>query len=63
MFFDATGTYLILLHSWRRDQQSPAIRFRIGVVVMEESATEFWDRQSSTSYKDNSHKGQRFHEF
>jgi len=38
-------TYLIPLCSWRRAQQYPAIRSRIGEVVVEESAIEFWDRQ------------------
>jgi len=49
------------LGSWRRAQQSPAIRFRIGPVVVEESDIKLWERQGI--YKDNSHKGQRFPEF
>jgi len=49
------------LGSWRRAQQSPAIRSRIGPVVVEESDIELWERQGI--YKDNSHKGQRFPEF
>jgi len=44
--FDATGKYLIPSRSWRRAQQSPAIRFRIRGVVVEESAIEFWDCHS-----------------
>jgi len=58
---DATETSFIPLRSWRRAQRSPAIGFRIGAVVVEESAIEFWDRQSP--YKDNPHKSQRFPEF
>jgi len=58
---DATETSFIPLRSWRRAQQSPAIRFRIGAVVVEGYAIEFWDRQGT--YKDNPHKGQRFHGF
>jgi len=38
MAFDSTGTYLIPLPSWRQAQGSPAIRFRIGAVVVEGSA-------------------------
>jgi len=38
---DVTETYFIPLGSWRRAQQSPAIRLRIGAVVVEESAIEF----------------------
>jgi len=49
------------LGSWRRAQQPPAIRFRIGPVVVEESDIKLWERQGI--YKDNSHKGQRFHGF
>jgi len=49
------------LGSWRRAQQSSAIRSRIGLVVVEESNIELWERQNI--YKDNSHKGQRFPEF
>jgi len=58
---DVTETSFIPLRSWRRAQRSPAIRFRIGAVVLEESAIEFCDRQGI--YKDNSHYGQRFPEF
>jgi len=58
---DATETSLIPLRSWRRAQRSPAIRIRIGAVVVEESAIEFWDRQSTN--KDNPHKSQRFPEY
>ena len=57
---DATEISFIPLRRWHREQQSPAIRFRIRAVVVEESAIEFWDRQAI--YKDNSHKGQRFHD-
>jgi len=53
--FHATETSFISLRSWHRAQRSPAIRFRIGAVVVEESAIELWDRQGT--YKDNSHKG------
>jgi len=42
--FDVTKTSVILLRSWRRAQQSPAIRSRIGVAVVEKPAIEFWDR-------------------
>ena len=61
MSFDATETSFIPPRSWRRAQRSRAIRSRIGAVVVEESAIEFWERKST--YKDSSHKGQRFHEF
>jgi len=61
MSSDATETSFIPLRSWRRAQQPPAIRSRIGAVVVEESAIEFRERQGT--YKDSSHKGQRFHEF
>jgi len=44
---DATEKSFIPLRSWRRAQQSPAIRFRIGAEVVEESVIEFWDRQDS----------------
>ena len=57
---DATETYLIPLRSWRRAQQSPAIGSRIGPAVVEESDIELWERQGT--YKDNPHKGERFHE-
>jgi len=43
--FNATGTYLIPLRSWHRAQQPPAIGSRIGAMVVEKSAIEFWDRQ------------------
>jgi len=42
--FDTTETSFIPRRSGRRAQQSPAIRFRIGGVVVEESAIELWDR-------------------
>ena len=45
MSFDATETYLIPLGSCRQAQQPPAIRSRIGQMVVEESAIELWDRQ------------------
>jgi len=54
--FDATQASFIPLRSWRRAQQPPAIRFRIGALAVEGSAIEFWDCQGT--YKDNSHKGQ-----
>jgi len=60
MSFDATETSFIPLRSRRRAQQSPAIRSRIGRAVVEESDIELWERQGT--YKDNPHKGQRFHE-
>jgi len=44
---DATETSFIPLRSWPRAQRPPAIRFRIGAVVVEESVIEFWDRQDS----------------
>jgi len=40
---DATETSFIPLRSWRRAQQSPAIRSRIGPVVVEESDIELWE--------------------
>jgi len=58
---DATETFLIPLRSWCQARQSPAIGFRIGAVVVEESAIEFLDRHGI--YKDNSQKGERFPEF
>jgi len=58
---DVTVTPFIPLRSWHRDRQSPAIRSRIGAVVVQDSAIRFWDRQGT--YKDDSHKGQRLHEF
>jgi len=61
MSFDATETSFIPLRSWHRSQQSPAIRSRIGGVVVEESDIELWERQGT--YKVNPHNGQRFHEF
>jgi len=54
MSSDGTEMSFIPLRSWRRGQQSPAIRSRVGAVVVEESAIEFWERQSTT-YKDNPH--------
>jgi len=44
---DATETSFIPLRSWRRAPQPPAIRSRIGAVVVEESVIEFWDCQDS----------------
>jgi len=44
---DVTETYFKPLRSWRQAQQSPAIRLRIGAVVVEESAIEFKERQHS----------------
>ena len=38
---DATETYFIPLRSWRRAQQYPAIRLKIGAVVVGGSAMEF----------------------
>jgi len=61
MSFDATDTSFIPLRSWRRAQQSPAIWSRIGPVVVEESDIKLWERQGI--YKDNPHKGQRYHVF
>ena len=55
------GEDLISFSSWRRAQQSPAIKTRIGPVVVEESDIKLWERQGI--YKDNSHKGQLFPEF
>jgi len=55
------GKDLISLCSWRQGQQPPAIRSRIGIVVVEESDIELWERQGTT-YKDNPHNGQRLHE-
>jgi len=62
MSSDATETSFILLRSWRRAQQPPSIRSRIGAVVVEGSAIRFWERQGTTD-KDNPHKGQRSHGF
>ena len=59
---DATETSFIPLPSWRRAQQPPAIRSRIGAVVVEESAIKLWELQGTT-YKDNPHNSQRFHGF
>ena len=61
MSFDATEMSIIPLRGWRQARQSHAIRFWIGAVVMVESAIEFRDREGI--YKDNSHNGQRLHEF
>jgi len=47
---DATETFFIPLRSWRRAQQSPAIRFRIKAVVVEESSIKFWDCQYLTPF-------------
>ena len=60
MSLDVRETYLILLRSWRRAQQPPLIRFRIGGVVVKECAIQLGDRQGIK--KDNSHKGHRFPE-
>jgi len=38
---DATETYLIPLRGWRQAQQPPAIRSRIGQLVVELSVIEF----------------------
>jgi len=62
MSSDGTETCFIHLHSWHQGQQSPAMRSRIGAVVVEGSAMEFWERQG-TPYEDNPHNSQRFHEF
>jgi len=59
MSSDATEMSCILLRSWRRAQQSPAIGSRVGEAVVEGSAIESWDRQGI--YKHNSHKSQRLH--
>ena len=59
---DCGGMDLTPLGSWRRAQQSPAIRSRIGAVVVEESVIEVWDRQG-TSNDNPHHNGQRFHGF
>jgi len=53
--FDATEMSFIPLRIWRRAQQSPAIRFRIGAVVVEGSAIGFWERHCTDI--DNSYKG------
>ena len=50
MDLDATETYLIPPRSWRQAQQPPAIGSRIGQLVVEESAIEFWDRQYTIQY-------------
>jgi len=50
MGFDGTETSFIPLRSWRRAQQPPAIRSRIGPAVVEESAIEPWDRQHPTLF-------------
>ena len=50
MGFDATGMYRILLRSWCRAQQPPAITFRIGALVVAESAIELWDRKQPTLF-------------
>ena len=56
-----TQTSFIPLRSRGRAQRPRATRFRIGAVCLEESGIEFWERQGT--YKDCSHKGQRFHVF
>jgi len=58
MSFDATETSFISLRSWGRAQHYPAIRSRIGAVVVEESAIEFLDRQHPTpNFMNNSPLG------
>ena len=47
MGYDATETSFIPLHSWRPAQHPPAIRPRIGAIVVEESVIQFWDPQHS----------------
>ena len=59
MGLDATETYLIPPHSWRQAQQPPAIRSRIGQLVVEESAIEFWDRQYIIQYSNIMNNGRR----
>ena len=44
MSYDVTETYPIPSCSWRQAQQPPAIRCRIGKLVVEESSIGFWDR-------------------
>jgi len=58
---DRGGMDCTPLGSWRRAQRSPAIRSRVGSVVVKESDIKLYERQGI--YKDNSHKGQRFREF
>ena len=41
MSFDATETYVIPLRGWRHAQQPPAIRSRIGQLVVELSVIKF----------------------
>jgi len=57
MSLDATEKYLIPPRSWRRAQQSSAIRSRIGPAVMKESAIEFGDRQYTIQYCNLMNKG------
>jgi len=59
MSFDAAETYLIPPRSWRQAQQHPAIRARIGKLVVEELAIEFWDRQPTIQYCNFMNKGGR----
>ena len=47
MGIEVTETYPIPPRSWFRAQKPPAIRSRIGVVVVELSAIEIWDCQHS----------------
>jgi len=54
---DATETSFIPLRSWRQAQHSPAIRFRIGAVVVKGSAIEFWDCQHTIEYCNFMNKG------
>jgi len=50
MSFDVAETYLILPRGWWRAQQRPAIRYRIGKLVVEELAIEVWDHQHTIQY-------------
>jgi len=49
MSIDATGSYLIPSSSWHPAQGRPGDRFKIGAVVVEESAIEVWDGQHPLS--------------
>jgi len=59
MDFDTTRMSFILLRSWYSGQESPAIRSRIGAVVVEESLMESWDRQHSIQPCNLMNKGRR----
>jgi len=48
--FDVTGIYLIPLCSWRGVQHPHAIRSRIGLSVVEESAIELSDRRHTLQH-------------